>query len=687
MALGLFVVALAVGVYMSLRPRPAARPAGVARLDPKAALEARGGTIEWTRRGRTALTVRFDRMLTYPDGRSVLLGIRAVAPARDGRSMVITAREAEQIAAGGQKAGRVRLSGDVALAGDNDLRATTALAVYDETEGLVHLPEPVAFRRGRVEGRSARAVYDPEREQLSLLGGAELRAAATPTEAPVDARARTAILSGAEHTVRLQGEAVVTRGGEQARADEILLRLSDDERQVRAMELRGSARVEPGAGGPLGALAAQEIDLSYDPTGQRLERAALRGGASVDLSSGGRRLSAERIDAAFDAAGGLARLDAAGKVELLMPADGSSPARTVRAAALESAPVAGGGHRFLFRGAVEYRETPRDGRERSVRAGLLDGRSAEAFGAFQQARFNGGVTIREGTTTAEAAAARYDPDAGLVVLERAGDLALPRVADDRLTVEAESIELTLGSGAFRARGTVRTLLVSSRRATSDDDHRLPTILSGEEPVAGAAARLDYDGASAVYAGGARLWQGETSIAADTIELDDRRGNLKATGKVQTRTLMDRTGRGTDRTERVESVGEAPSLVYEEAARRAVYDGGARLTGVQGELRADRIALTVTADGRGVERIEAVGGVTLRVDGGRTARGTRLVYHGDRERYEMSGTPVRVVERVDGGCRETLGLTLTFEGSADTITVVGTEGNRSRTRPGSCPELR
>ncbi|HXH05845.1 MAG TPA: hypothetical protein VNI83_04570 [Vicinamibacterales bacterium] len=688
LALGLFVLGLGAAVYLSLRPRPAATPAAtVRRIDPKAALEARGGTIEWTRRGRTALTVRFDRMLTYPDGRSVLLGIRAVAPAGDGRSMVITAREAEQIVTGGQKAGRVRLAGDVRLTGDSELRAATALAVYDEAEGLVRLPEPVAFTRGRVEGRSARAVYDPERDQLSMLGGAEIRAAASATEAAVEARAQTAILAGVDHTVRLQGDAVVARGREQARALEILLRLSEDERYMRAMELRGAARVEPAESGPVAALAAQEIDLAYDPAGQRLERAALRGGASMELPGGSRRLSADRIDAAFDAAGGLARLDAVGRVELVLPAEASSPARTVRAAALESAPLAAGGHRFVFKGQVEYREAPAGGRERSVRAGILEGRSAEPFGSFEQARFGGGVTIREGTTTAEALAARYDPGAGVVVLERAGGTARPRVVDERLTVEAESIELTLGSGAFRARGGVRTLLVPARGAAKDGDRRLPAILSGEEAVAGAAERLDYDGTTAVYGGGARLWQGETLIAAETIALDDRHGNLEAKGKVRTRTLMERTVRGTDRKERVESVGEAPSLVYDDAARRAIYDGGARLTGVQGALVADRIQLVVTPDGRGVERVEAVGGVTLRLEGGREARGERLVYHGDRERYEMSGAPVRVFERVDGGCRETLGLALTFEGSADTITVVGTEGNRSRTRPGSCPELR
>jgi len=78
-------------------------------------------------------------------------------------------------------------------------------------------------------------------------------------------------------------------------------------------------------------------------------------------------------------------------------------------------------------------------------------------------------------------------------------------------------------------------------------------------------------------------------------------------------------------------------------------------------------------------------VVARLPGGQRADGARLTYYGADERYVMRGTPVRIVETVDGGCRETSGTSLTFIRSTDTITVVGTEGNRSRTTPGSCAE--
>jgi hypothetical protein len=54
---------------------------------------------------------------------------------------------------------------------------------------------------------------------------------------------------------------------------------------------------------------------------------------------------------------------------------------------------------------------------------------------------------------------------------------------------------------------------------------------------------------------------------------------------------------------------------------------------------------------------------------------------------MTGAPVRILEKVTEGCRETVGASLTFARSTDTISVVGHEGSRSKTTPESCEKLR
>jgi lipopolysaccharide export system protein LptA len=253
--------------------------------------------------------------------------------------------------------------------------------------------------------------------------------------------------------------------------------------------------------------------------------------------------------------------------------------------------------------------------------------------------------------------------------------------------------MTLGSRRLVAKGDVRSLLQPTRRGAGaekpgENPSKLPVILEDREPVNITAAALEYDPATsrATYTGDARLWQGETTIQADAIVLDDKTGDLSATRNVRTRMLLEQTAQGTEgKTETVETLGSSAAFLYEDSARRATYTGRAHVKGPQGDVTADRIVMFLGEDGGTLDRAEAYDHVVARLEGGQRAEGSRLTYFGADERYVMSGTPVKILEAVDDGCRETTGTALTFIRSTDTIAVVGTEGNRSRTTPGRCPE--
>jgi LPS export ABC transporter protein LptC len=118
---------------------------------------------------------------------------------------------------------------------------------------------------------------------------------------------------------------------------------------------------------------------------------------------------------------------------------------------------------------------------------------------------------------------------------------------------------------------------------------------------------------------------------------------------------------------------------------------AHVTGPQGNLNAERVEMMLDQTGTGLERVEAYGAVTLRTQGAaatpgvprsRVATGERLTYFALDERYLMSGTPVAIIEE----CRETIGKSLTFYRSTDTISVDGNEEIRTQTKTGgTCPE--
>jgi len=211
-----------------------------------------------------------------------------------------------------------------------------------------------------------------------------------------------------------------------------------------------------------------------------------------------------------------------------------------------------------------------------------------------------------------------------------------------------------------------------------DAAKRPSMLKADQAVYAASDSLDYDGTThlAVYAGNARLWQGDTAIQGDRITLDGSTGNLTATGHARSTFMLDQQNRETAQIERVASIGTADDFLYEEASRRATYAGASRVSGPQGDLKAVTIELYLRPSGRELDRAEAYDQVELQVTD-RKATGQRLTYVAAEERYLMRGAPVKIV----GECRETEGRTLTFYKGVDTISVNGDDEIRTQTKGG------
>jgi lipopolysaccharide export system protein LptA len=454
-------------------------------------------------------------------------------------------------------------------------------------------------------------------------------------------------------------------------------------------------------------MQADDMNLVYGADGRTLQRAELRRNAQLEIAgaTAPRRLRARSIDLDVGADGNtLQQLAADEAVQLELPGEGDIANRRIAARTLRAttAPGQTGISEMTFTGSVEYREErPTRGSgpavDRLARSDRLDTTVEPGFGQPKTAEFRGRVSIKDGATTAASGLARYVPGQDRMTFETPSGVAggAPRVVDDRVSVSARWIETTLGTRALAAKGDVRSVLqpTRGRTAAANGDQaarKLPVMLEDSEPVNITADALEYDGARsrATYTGGARLWQGDTTIQSDVMVLDDVSGNLSATKNVRTRMLLEqqRAGEPSDGpAERVETLGSADQLVYEDAERRATYTGNAHVNGPQGDVTARRIVLFLEEDGRTLERAEAYDDVVARLEGGQRAEGGRLTYYGADERYVMSGTPVRIFETVESECRETTGTVLTFVRSTDTIAVVGTEGNRSRTTPGRCPE--
>jgi lipopolysaccharide export system protein LptA len=726
-ALGVFFVGLVVVLAFSMRSRkPAPAAPTMKRVDPTAAVELpQGADITWTQKGREAFTLQFTRGLSYPDGRYTFTGPHVTIPDRNGRTVDIRAERAELFAPTGQPR-RGTFRGDVVLTSSDGLTLNTAEASYSEADDVLRIPGAFTFSRGRTSGSGRGAVYDQNADVLVIAEEARVKVAPAAGEHAMDIAAGTATMDRKQHIVRFERHAKVLSGTQNAEADTLVAYLAENNETLTRIELRGSSRVtDPqAAAGALRSMQAKDINLVYGPDGRTLQRAELRVGSIMEVAGSGaasKRLAADTIDASIAPDGQtLQQLNADQRVQLDIPAEGETPARRITSNALQGAGGPEGLRNATFTGAVAYRETqPARGKiaavDRTARADRLDAVLKPGFGAPEAAVFRGRASVSDGDTAGEAGVIDYAPDKNLMTLETpAGTTGpTPRITDPQVTISAKWIELTLDPRKLNAKGDVKSVLKesgvskqesgvrsqasqgSSRqqagnaaqtlRPAPSNAHRRPAMLNDKDPVNVTAAALQYDAAISrgVYTGGARLWQGETTVQGETLTIDDQAGNLTAATKVRTRMMLEQINGKTKKKEMVESIGTSDDFVYEDNERRATYTGNAHLTGPQGDLAAKKIVLFLNEDGRTLNRAEAYDDVVARLEGGQQAFGARLTYFASDERYVMTGTPVKILEIVEGGCRETLGASLTFIRSTDTITVVGTEGNRSRTMPGRC----
>jgi lipopolysaccharide export system protein LptA len=283
-----------------------------------------------------------------------------------------------------------------------------------------------------------------------------------------------------------------------------------------------------------------------------------------------------------------------------------------------------------------------------------------------------------------AAAIRYDLDKGILALTGSEPgFIRPRVINDRIAIDATRIDVTLAGPEVKAAGAVKSVVTSQNRKPGEkSDARLPSMFKQDKPVNVTADALDYSGTAnkATYTGNAQLWQEETSLKGPSIVLDDKTGDLTAGGNVTTVTVRDSVNKE-KKTERVRTIASAADFRYEESVHRATYTGNAHMNSPDGDMTATKIELYLKPVGDELDRAEAYDNVTLR-DRNRTTTGTRLTYTTKDERYVVRGTPVKVVDECG---RETIGRTLTYLKSAETITIDGNEQTRTQTKGSAqCP---
>ncbi len=681
---GAVALGVAVSAYWLTSGRRTPPPAPpVTPLAPTVTARVTSGEAEQTSGQRQDFALEFREQVQYSDGRSVAHDMTATVTRPGNRRFVITAKEGTV----GPGQGSIDMQGDVRLTSADGLVANTPTASYSKGEGILRAPGPVTFERGKTHGKGVGFTYDKQRDTMWVLDQAVAHVAGNDTTGDMDVTAGAFGEARRDRYMRLERQARVTRPGQTFAADDMMVYLLPDRDEPDAMELRGSARITGGTGfGSLRAMEARDINLDYADDGRTVQHVTLSGNASITLAGAapgqpGQRLAAEFVDLALGPDGAITNLVARERLQVSLPSAGTVPARTIRADELTGDGAAGAGLTAMrFSGHVDFREggTSRTPPTRLAKSSTLT-LALSAAGAAERANFGGDTVFEDGSLKATAAEARYlMAEDRLVLVGKPG--AAPRVTDTGLQVEATDIAIGLATNAVSATGAVSSVMQPAATRAGSGTARTPALLADDQPLFASAAALEYDSQTrkATYTGRARLWQGATDIRAESVALDEQRGDLTASGGV-TSTLNLAAAAGTGTPARG-TIARGQTLRYDDAARTATYTTNAQMSGPQGDLKADRIVLVLASASRTLERIDGDGAVEARV-AARDARGAKLVYHAADERYVLTGAPVRFTE----ACRVTTGRTLTFFGTAGKLIVDGNEAARTVTTGGGACE--
>ncbi len=683
-----FGAAVIFGVRDRSDPEAALTLAGA---DPDAILQSRGARITLG----DGSTIDADRQFAYADGRSRLVAVALAVPGDETRTGLrirgneATGREGDDAA--------WTLSGDVAIETDDGLTGVTAEASYADADGVVRMPGPARFEQGWMTLAGDASRYDRRLGLLHLDREATVQLRSGEGDSAIETRitSATAFIARDDGYMRFDGGVSIDTGDRRMAADGALVEFDADASRVDGVELTGNSRIEgrDATPGRLHRLAAPGLVVRYEDGGIR--QVIVSEGGRVDIhgpaEGPGATIAGRQIDIRFgERADGFDYVRAGGNVRLELPASAGT-LRHIRADALDlDGPRPDGTDdattEARFDGAVEYHEEGNDGSdERIVRADRLDARLLDDLTRLGDAQFAGDVDLEADTVRGLADAATYAPEeATLVLVTAAADGRPPRVSDRWGSIQAVTITVQFGGPDIEAVEQVRGVLQLDGDQRETGELVRPGLFDEGPPLYATAEQFTYNAAEArsIYTGGARLWQGDTEIRAGSIALHESTGNLDGEGEVRTRTALRQIDHDTGEAMETSATSRGDAFRYDHNGRQVSYTGGATLASGGTNISANAVTLHLGEDMRTLDRIDANGDVRLTLDG-RRAAGARLAYQDGDGRYDIAGTPVRIVEEMGSGCRETTGRAVTFYVTDEAVTVDGQAEARTSSSSGPC----
>src|SRR5580704_4632679 len=272
----------------------------------------------------------------------------------------------------------------------------------------------------------------------------------------------------------------------------------------------------------------------------------------------------------------------------------------------------------------------------------------------------------------------------------------PMVADAETRTSAAKIEIQQDTGAINATGGVRTTYLSTTAPTATNQSANPSIGPGPAHISSDTLTGSGKEGHLIYAGHARMWQGDSVVVSEVIELWREQQKIEARENVvavfpQAPATATSNGPATAVLWKV----RAPILTYWSNEGRAHLENGVHADSPTESLQSRTLDIFLTPaqpapaaspskpaanpaanqSGRQLDHAIALGNVKVR-DKDRIGVSDRADYTAADEKFVLTGGPPTLT---DGSNDTTTGRSLTFFRASDTILIDSDAGSRTLTK--------
>jgi len=736
------IALLVIGIYAERAISAARRRRATPAVVP-AAVQQQTETFSYKRveKDRTIFAIRASRATQFrEDNRALLEDVWITIYGRDGtRNDNIHARECGY----DQKTGSVQCQGEVTIEvqganraanqpAQKSLEVKTSNLSFDGQTGEASTPSPVDFLLPQGHGRGVGVSYTTQTAVVRIEHAVEFELIPSQRTggAPVTIKGSSLEVRRNDRLITLGGPAIVRQGERELLADRMSVDLDDNFRASRVVA-EGHPAIRNSQAGQQFEVAADIFEGFLSPAGWVQRAAAIGNVAGMRQTPGGAdRFSSSRVDVSFEPQRNILReMTANGSVTAQSEQGGVS--QVLKTSALRVKFAAG---ERADSQRIESAETLAPATIESKTGAETTELSAPKFTAVfaQRGRLDslvgtGGVEVRRqagnSTTqvsTSENLKAAFAQDgqwetveetghvhfqqadrqasASFAKMDRAKDEILlsgsPILTDAMSRTTARTVTIGQKSGEIDARGGVVSTYLPSGHGASVNMGSGPANITADT-LAGSISS-----GRVVYAGHARLWQGESVLDADQITVWRDEKKMQAAGNVVA-VFAQTSGPALRPAARPASSPsqpalwrvQAPSLTFWNEQGKARLEGGVIATSQQAALESRTLDVYLSSAsapessgppagksraapaGGQLNRAVALGSVVVR-QGDRRGTADRAEYTSADEKFVLSGGQPTLT---DASGNTTSGHSLTFFVANDTILIDSQEGSRTLTK--------